>query len=95
MYRKRELFNILVSKMRLRYKVLLNKGNIMRYFDIVYIVLVSNQVNSIRKEVVAQKLSLKTMIPYILLEKDTSDSRWLQCLTFCEGLVRTGIKLKG
>ena len=47
---------------------------------------VSKQVNSIRKDRVSQKLIFKTKGTYRVLKKATPISYWLQRLYFCEGL---------
>ena len=90
MFIQRELFNILVSERRLRHRELHNKGNHMEGFYTGDLVLVSKQVKSSGKYGVAQKVVLKTKGPYIVLEKATLSSYWLQYLTFCEGLGRPG-----
>ena len=43
---------------------------------------------------VEQKLLFKTKGPYIVLKKAIPNSYWLQCLNFCEGIGRHGIKVK-
>ena len=82
MFMQRELFNILVSERRLRHRELRNKGKLMREFDTGYLVVVSKQVNSSRKYGISQKLVFKTKVPYIVLEKATPSSFWLQSLPF-------------
>ena len=56
LFRKTDLLNILVSEGRLRHRYLHNKDNIMRGFDTIDIVLVSNKEKSIRKYGALQKL---------------------------------------
>ena len=43
---------------------------------------------------VYQKLTFKTKGSYRVPEKATYISNWFQCLNFCEGLGRPGIKVK-
>ena len=57
------MFNILVSERVLRLRELCNKVNIMREFDTRDIVVVRNQVKSIRYYGVSQKLVFKTKGP--------------------------------
>ena len=94
MFRQREPFNILVSERRMRHSKLRNKDKLMRDFETGYLVLVSKQVKSIRKEGISQKLVLKTKIQYRVLEKTKHSSYWLQRFPFCEGLGRPGRKVK-
>ena len=56
MFIQRELFNILVSDRSLRHREIGNKGNLVREFDTGYLVVVSKQVKSIRKDGIYQKL---------------------------------------
>ena len=60
LFRQRELFNILVSEIRLRHRDICNKDKLVREFDIGDIVVVRKQVKSIIKYGVAQKLLFKT-----------------------------------
>ena len=53
---QRELFNILVSEMRLRHRNLSNKGKSVKEFYIEDLVLLSKQVKSSRKYGIAHKL---------------------------------------
>ena len=53
---KKELFNILVSEKRLRHRDLRKKINLVREFVTGYIVLLSKQLKSIRKDGVSHKL---------------------------------------
>ena len=94
MFIQRELLKILVSERRLRHRDLRNKDNPKREFNTGDIVVVMNQVKSIIKKGVAQKLVLKTKGPYRVLEKATLSSYLLQCLPFCEGLGMPGRKVK-
>ena len=89
-----QLFNILLSERKIRHRKILIKGNLMREFYTVDLVIVRNQVKSTRKYRLAQKLLFKTKRPYQVLEKATPNSYWLQSLPFCQGLGRPGIKLK-
>ena len=50
LFRKIEMFNILVSMRSLRHRELRNKGKIMREFDTGEMMVVRNQVNSSRKD---------------------------------------------
>ena len=88
------MFNILVSKRRLRHRELRNKGNLLREFDAGDLVVVSKQVKSRGKYGIAQKLVFKTKEPYRFLEKVKPISYWLQSLPFCEGLGRPIGKVK-
>ena len=54
----------------------------------------SKHVKSSINDRIAHKLLFKTKGPYIILEKATPSSYWLQRLTFCEGLVMPGRKVK-
>ena len=56
--------------------------------------LVSKQAKSSIKDGIAQKLVSKTKGPYIVLEKDTPISYWIQYLSLCEGIGRPGRKVK-
>ena len=58
----------------------------MREFDTGDLVVVRKKLKSRIKDGIANKLVFKTKGPYRVLEKDTSNSYWLQCLHFCEGL---------
>ena len=78
MFIQRELFNILVSDSSPRHREMCNKGNITREFDTGDILVVRNQVNSIRKDGISQKLVFKTKVSYRVLEKAKSISYWLQ-----------------
>ena len=55
---------------------------------------VINQLKSIRKDGISHILVLKTKRTYIVLDKATPSSYWLQSLPFCEGLWRPGRKVK-
>ena len=63
-------------------------------FDIGDLLVVRKQVKSSTKDGIAQKLVFKTKRPYKVLDNTTPSSYWLQFLTFCEGLGRSGRKLK-
>ena len=67
LFRKRELFNILVSERRLRHRDMLNKVKLTREFDMGDIVVVRNKEKLIRKDGVSQKLLLKTKETYRVL----------------------------
>ena len=60
LFRQRDLFNILVYERRLIHRDLRNKVKIMRDFDTEEIMVVRNQLNSIRKYGVSQKLIFRT-----------------------------------
>ena len=60
LFRQRELFNILVYERRIIHRDLRNKVKIMRDFDTEEIMVVRNQLNSIRKYGVSQKLIFRT-----------------------------------
>ena len=94
MFRQRYLFNTLVSERSLIHRELQNKGNLMREFNTGDLVVVRKQVKSSRKDGIPHKLLFKTKGPYIVPEKTTPISYWLQRLPFCEGLGRPGIKVK-
>ena len=66
----------------------------MREFDAGDLVIVSKQVKSRGKYVIAQKLVFKTKGTYRVLEKVTPISYWLQRFPFCEGLGRPVGKVK-
>ena len=57
---QREIFNILLSERNLRHRELYNKGNAKREFDTVYIVVVRQQLKSIRNDGEVNKLAFKT-----------------------------------
>ena len=67
LFRRRELFNILVSERRLIHRELCNKGKIMREFDTGELVIVRKQVKSIRKYGISQRILFKTKGPYRVL----------------------------
>ena len=69
MFRKIELFKILVYERRLRHRELRNKVNITRGFYTGYIVVVSKKMKSSRKHKLDQKIVLKTKRIYRVLEK--------------------------
>ena len=94
MFVQRELFKIMLSDRRLRHRELINKVNLMREFYAREILVVRKQVHSSRKDRVDHNLVLKTKGPYRVLEKSTQISFLLQCLPFCEVLVRTEIKVQ-
>ena len=56
LFRQRETFNVLITERRLIHRELRNKVQIMREFDTRDIVLVGNQVKSIRKDGESHKL---------------------------------------
>ena len=84
----------MVSVRGLRNRELRNKGNITREFDTGEILVLRKEVKLSIKNGVAQKLVFKTKIPYRVLQKAKLSSSWFQRLHFCEGLWRTGRKLK-
>ena len=88
LFRQRKLFNILVSERRLIHREMRNKGNIMREFDTGDIVVVRKMVKTSINNGVSHKLLFKTKGPYIVLEKATSISYWLQSLPFGEVIGR-------
>ena len=95
MFRQREIFNILVSERRPRQRELRNKGQPMREFDTVYIVVLINQVkSSIKYGVYHQKLLFKTKGPYRVLYKAKPGSLCLQNLHFLGGIGKPGINAK-
>ena len=67
MFRQREFFNILVYERRLRHREIRKKGKSMREFDTGDLVLARKQVNSNRKDGIAQRLVFKTKGPYRVL----------------------------
>ena len=67
MLRKIDLFDILVSKNRLRHRDMRKKVNLKRYSDTRDILVISKQANTIRKERISQKLVIKTKGPYRVL----------------------------
>ena len=71
-----------------------NKGKLTREFDTGDLVVVREQVKPSIKYWIYQTLVFKTKVPYIVLEKDTPSSCWVQIFPFCEGLGRTGRKVK-
>ena len=78
----------------MRHRELHNKGKLVREFDTGDLVIVRKQVKSTRKYGISQKLVLKTKGTYRFLEKATPSSYLFQSLPFCEGLGRTGRKVK-
>ena len=88
------MFNILVYERRLRHRELHKKSNPMKEFDIGYLVEVRKHVKSTRKDGIDHKLVFRTKDTYRVLEKDTMSSYWLQHFPFCDGIGRTGIKVK-
>ena len=71
-----------------------NKVNSMREFDTGYLVVLRKRVKSSRKYGISRKLLFKTKGPYIVLDKSTPSSYWLQSLPFWGGIGRPGRKLK-
>ena len=88
------MFNIPVSERKPRHRELLNKVKLMMEFDTGYLVIVREQVKSIRKDGISQALVFKTKVPNRVLEKDKLISYWLQRFPFCKGLGRLGRKVK-
>ena len=84
LFRKIEMFRILVSERRMRHKEIHNKGKLMGEFHTMGIVLVRKQVNPRRKYGIDQTLVFKPKGPYRILVKDKSISYWIQNLPFCE-----------
>ena len=80
LFRQRDLFNILVYERRLIHRDLHNKVKLMRDFDTEEIMVVRNQLNSIRKYGVSQKLIFRTKWAYRVLEEDIPISYWLKRL---------------
>ena len=66
----------------------------MKEFDTGDLVVVRNRVKSSKKCGISKKLVLKKKGSYRVLEKATPISYWIQHLPFCEGLGRTGRKVK-
>ena len=63
----------------------MQQKNLMRKFDTGDLVIVRQNVRSSIKDGIEQKLVFKTKGTYIVLEKDTLSSYWIQRLPFCEG----------